>query len=86
MWEPIWYFVPGIKAPKNNLRPARWLGFAPSSGDEMTYYIWTEDEPRKNKQGLRQAKHKILIRSFIRTRRKNIGKEDEYFNDDPYLR
>ena len=36
MWEPVWYFVPGVKAPKNNLLPARWLDFANSSGDDMT--------------------------------------------------
>ena len=41
IWEPIWYFVPGEKSPLNNLRPTRWLGFANSSGDDMTYYIWT---------------------------------------------
>ena len=51
LWEPIWYFVPGIKAPKNNLRKARWLGFAHSSGDNMTYYICTEDDPKWDKHG-----------------------------------
>ena len=62
IWEPIWYFVPGVKAPLNNLRPARWLGFANSSGDDMTYYIWTENDPRRDKQGQKQG-IKLLILS-----------------------
>ena len=83
IWEPIWYFVPDIKAPLNNLRPARWLGFANSSRDDMNYYIWTENDPKRNKNGQKQERHRILISSVIRNRRKNIGKENEYINDDP---
>ena len=74
MWEPVWYFVPGVKAPKNNLLPARWLGFANSSGDDMTYYIWTENDPRRTKKGTKQARHRVLIRSVIRTRRKKLAR------------
>ena len=82
MWEPVWYFVPGVKAPKNNLLPARWLGFANSSGDDMTYYIWTENDPRRTKKGTKQARHRVLIRSVIRIRRKNIGQDDEYVTNN----
>ena len=44
-WEPIWYYVPGVKAPDNPLKKGRWLGIASSSGDPMTHYIRTEKEP-----------------------------------------
>ena len=75
-WEPIWYFDPKTKQPQNNLRKGRWLGIAKSSGDAMTYYIETEKEKG-------QGRNVVLIRSVIRSRRKNIGKENEYVNDDP---
>jgi len=44
-WEPIWYYIPSAKAPHDNLKKARWLGFAHTAGDKMTYYIRTEKEP-----------------------------------------
>jgi hypothetical protein len=46
------------------------------AGDELMYYI----EPEKEK-GERQKK--VLFRSIIRTRRKNIGMHTKYVNDDP---
>ena len=49
----------------------------------MSYYIWIEDDPKWNKHGNKQVRHTVLIRSVIRTRRKNIGQPDEYTNDDP---
>ena len=73
-WEPIWYYDPRTKQPKNNLLKGRWLGIAPSAGDAMTFYIFTEKEKGRNV---------VLIRSVIKTRRKNIGTKDEYINDDP---
>ena len=42
--EPIWCYIPSAKAPHDNLKKARWLGFAHAAGDEMTY-IRTEKEP-----------------------------------------
>ena len=83
IWEPIWYFVSGVKVPLNNLRLDRKLEFADSSGHDMTYYIWTEDDPRRNKKGHKQYRHRVLIRYVIRTRRKDIGKDDENINNDP---
>jgi hypothetical protein len=60
------------------LKKARWLGVAHSAGDAMTYFIETErDETSK--------RNVILVRSIIRTRRKNIGTADEFVNDDPAL-
>ena len=42
LWEPIWYYEPKTKQPNNSLKKGRWLGFAHSSGDAMTYFIETE--------------------------------------------
>jgi hypothetical protein len=75
-WEPIWYYDPKVKQPKDNLKKARWLGFATSAGDELTYYIQTEKDKG-------EGRNEVLIRSIIRTRRKNVGIETEYVNDDP---
>ena len=73
-YEPIWYYDPNTPKFKNNLKKGRWLGFAPTSGDELTYYIITEKDKGKNV---------ILVRSVIKTRRINIGKVTEYVNNDP---
>lgn len=78
IWEPIWYYVPHTKQPENSLKKARWLGFAHSSGDAMTYFIETENEDKKKR-------NVILVRSIIRTRRKHIGTKEEYVNEDPTL-
>ena len=75
-FEPIWYHVPNVKAPESSLRKGRWLGLASTAGDPMTYYIRTEKEPG-------EGRDVVLIRSVIRTRRKNIGQPNEYVNDDP---
>jgi hypothetical protein len=74
IWEPIWYFDPSVKQPANNLKKGRWLGIAWHAGDALTYYIETEKEKGRNV---------ILIRSVIRSRRKNIGDDNEYINNDP---
>ena len=58
------------------MKKARWLGFAHTAGDEMTYYIRTEKEPG-------EGRSTILIRSLIKTRRKKIRTEDEYVDDEP---
>ena len=75
-YEPIWYHVPGIKAPTSSLQKGRWLGIAASTGDAMTYYIRTEKDPG-------EGRNVVLIRSVIKTRRKNIGTPQEYINNDP---
>jgi hypothetical protein len=78
LWEPIWYYEPHTKQPSNSLKKARWLGFAHSAGDALTYFIEPEhDDPTK--------RNVILVRSIIRTRRKNIGTPEEYTNNDPIL-
>ena len=42
----------------------------------MTYYIITEpDDPKVRRQ--------ILMRSVLKTRRKNIGTQSEYVNENP---
>jgi hypothetical protein len=56
-WEPIWYYEPS-KQPKDNLRKARWLGFADSAGDAFTYLIEPEEQVG--------AHRKVLIRSNIK--------------------
>jgi hypothetical protein len=75
-YEPLWFFEPNIKTPNDNLLKARFLAIAESCGDVMTYYILTEPE-------LAKTKRQILMRSVIKTRRKNIGATDEYINDNP---
>jgi len=65
-----------LKTPKDNLLPGRFLAYADSCGDAMTYYILTEPtEKHKRSQ--------VLMRSVVRTRRRKIGTDDEYVNDDP---
>jgi hypothetical protein len=54
------------------------LGFATSAGDAFTYYIQTKKDPG-------EGRNVILIRSIIRTRRKNIGTENEYCCNNPDL-
>ncbi|MGH7955023.1 MAG: reverse transcriptase domain-containing protein [Gloeomargaritales cyanobacterium] len=75
-WEPIWYFDPSVKAPASKLKKGRWLGFAHSAGDAMTYYIQTEKDPG-------EGRNVILVRSVIKTRHKDIGEKEEYSNEDP---
>ena len=75
-WEPIWCCVLSAKAPHDNLKKARWLGFAHTAGDEMTCHIRTEKEPG-------EGRNMILIRSLIKTRRKKIGTQDEHVDDEP---
>ena len=47
-----------------------------TAGDKITYYIRTEKEPG-------EGRNTILIWSLIKTRRKKIGTEDEYVDDEP---
>jgi hypothetical protein len=61
LWEPIRNYEPRTKQPENNLKKARWLGFAHSAGDAMTYFIETEREDAS-------TRHVILGHSIIRTR------------------
>ena len=42
----------------------------------MTYYVLTEPDSTKQKK-------QILMRSVVKTRRKNIGQVSEYINDNP---
>mmetsp|Transcript_26234 Transcript_26234/g.54036 ORF Transcript_26234/g.54036 Transcript_26234/m.54036 type:complete len:168 (-) Transcript_26234:33-536(-) len=62
-YKPIWYFQPNIKSPKNNLLKGRFLAFADSCGNALTYYILTEPEDRK-------VRRQVLMPSAVRTRRK----------------
>ena len=72
-WEPIWYY--DLFAPKltRKLKKARWLGVVPNCRDALTYYINTENE---------QGKNHVIVRSVIKTRRKKIGTDKEYINED----
>ena len=75
-YEPLWYFEPKIKLPRPNLLKCRYLGIAESCGDAMTYYVLTEpDDPK--------AKRQVLMRSVVKSRRKDIGTTSEYVNDNP---
>eukprot|EP00957_Ditylum_brightwellii_P174134 13257994-Ditylum_brightwellii.AAC.1 len=47
------------------------MGFAPNSGDALTYYIRTEGK-----------KPQYLIQSIVCSRRKYIGTEQEHVNED----
>ena len=69
-WEPIWFYNPQIKTPRNRMQKGRFLGVAWNAGDELTYYIETE-KSRDHERG------EVLIRSVIITRRKNIGTSQE---------
>ena len=71
LWEPVWYYQK-VKQPNDPWKKARWLGFADSARDKMCYYIKTEGQ-----------KPQILIRSIICTRRKNVGTDEEYVNENP---
>jgi hypothetical protein len=52
--------------------------FAHLAGDAITYFIEPEqDDPSKHTV--------ILVRSIIKTRRKNIGMKEEYTTNDPML-
>ena len=73
-WEPIWYYDPIAPKLTSKLKKARWLGIAPNCGDALTYYINTENE---------QGKNRVIVRSVIKTRRKNIGTDKEFINEDP---
>ena len=77
-YEPLWYFNPKLKTPKDNLLKARFLAIAESCGDAMTYYILTEPENK-------HTKRQVLMRSVVKTRRKNIGLHTEYVNDTPEM-
>ena len=75
-FQPLWFFEPKIKLPKSNLLKCRHLAIAESCGDAMTYFILTEpDEPNVRRQ--------VLMRSVVKTRRKNIGTSSEYVNENP---
>ena len=65
-YEPLWYFDPKIKLPRSNLLKCRYLGLAESCGDAMTYYLLKEPDSAKTRR-------QVLMRSVIKTRRKNIG-------------
>ena len=47
----------------SKVKKTRWLGIAPNCGDVLIYYINTENE---------QGKNCVIVRSVIKTRRKNI--------------
>ena len=74
-FEPIWYFQPNIKSPKNNLLKGRFLSSADSCGEALTYYILTKPKDKKTKR-------QVLTRSAVRTQRKYIGTLDEYGNNN----
>ena len=78
IWEPIWYYNPTVKQPRDDMRKARWMGIAWQAGDAFTYYIQTE-RPRREERNI------ILIRLVIKTRRKNIGQSTEYIEENPEL-
>ena len=63
-----------MRTPKNNLLKARFLAIAESCGDAMTF------EHQSNR-----IKQQVLMRSVVKSRRKNIGQSNEYVNDDPEL-
>lgn len=73
LWEPIWYFEKGAKMPIDTWKPGRWLGFAHQAGDSFSYWIRTERTTGRDA---------YLIRTDVKTRRKNIGTDQEYVNDD----
>jgi hypothetical protein len=55
------------------LKKAHWLGLLQG---ELTYYIETEKYKSEDS-------NRVIIRSIIGTRRKNIGIDTEYVNNDP---
>ena len=76
VWEPIWYYdYLSKKSPVSKWKKGRWLGFAPTTGDSMTYYIRTEKDKG-------EGRDVILARNIIKSRRKHIGTDLEYTDDD----
>ena len=75
-YEPIWYYDANIKAPEDWLQKGWFLGFANTSGNELTYKVMTE-------KGNNKKCDVVLIQSLLKSRCKNIGKETEYVNEDP---
>ena len=75
-YEPLWCFAPKIKLPRANLLKCRYLGLAESCGDACTYYVLTEPEDTKTKR-------QVLMRSVVKTRRKDVGKQSECVNNNP---
>ena len=74
-YEPVWYYDAKIKSPKYWLLKGQFLSFANTSGDALMYKILTK---QKGKCDV------VLVRSIVKSHRKNIGKDNEYVNDDPW--
>jgi len=45
-WQPIEYLEPTISFPEEHMLPGRWLSIARLTGNEFTYYIVPEGEPK----------------------------------------
>eukprot|EP00957_Ditylum_brightwellii_P059038 4477544-Ditylum_brightwellii.AAC.1 len=69
-YETIWFYQKS-KVSSDPWKKARWLGFAKNSGDEMMYYIKTEED-----------KPRYLVCLIITSQRKNVGTDKEYVNED----
>ena len=65
-----------MKFPRDNLIKCRCLALAESCGDAFTHCILTEPDKCS-------ISGKVLMRSVVKTRRRDIGKSTEHVNNDP---
>ena len=65
-----------MKIPRDNLIKCQHLSLAESCGDGFTHCILTE--PDKS-----SIPRKVLMRSVVKTRRRDIGLSTEHVNEDP---
>ena len=61
MWDPVWYMEPKTKYPESKMLPGRFMGFAHSVGDALTFYVLTVS-PSRSKQQSVIARSVVIIR------------------------
>ena len=66
-WQEIEYYEPSAKFPQNRWQNGRFIGIAWDSGDQFTFYVWTEPDDGGWNKG------QELTRNLIRPRRKKLG-------------
>ena len=62
-WQAIEYFEPNAKFPHGRWQDGRFIGIAWDSGDQFTFYIWTEPDDGGWKKGIE------LTRNLVRPRK-----------------
>ena len=74
-WQPIEYFDPVAKFPDSQWKKGRFLGIAWDTGDQFTFYVWTDhDGDWKNGSE--------LTRNIVRPRKTTASQQEEKVNED----